>query len=286
MIISGEQLQSLADISLYGDMTDLIDAQLKSKSQNAYKISELSIDDIKKYRVIYVYTHFLQDFFNKFFDSLNEVILITNNSDDGIYDKHLKYLESSNIRKWYCQNRETSHPKLFSIPIGLANNQWPHGNQNLITQIRTDNNTKKNLVYKNFDVSSNLGERSRCNTITEKNGISISPKTSISEYWKILSESLFVISPPGNGIDCHRIWETLYLRSVPVVIHHESFSQFKHLPILFVNDWSEVTIEFLKNKINQFASTNFNIPELSISYWYKKITEDKNNESNYNLDSF
>jgi hypothetical protein len=279
-MISGEQLQSLADISLYGDMTDLIDAQLKSKSQNAYKISELPIDDIKKYKVIYVYTHFLQEFFDKFFDSLNEIILITNNSDDGIHDKHLRYLEGSNIKKWYCQNRETSHPKLFSIPIGLANSQWPHGNQSLITQIRADNNPKKNLVYKNFDANTNFGERFRCNAITEKNNIFLSPRVSINEYWKTLSESLFVISPPGNGIDCHRIWEALYLKSVPVVIYHESFSQFKHLPILFVSDWSEITIEFLKSKINQFTGADFDIPELYISYWYEKIKEDKNYETN------
>lgn len=273
-MISGEQFQSLADISLYGEMTDLIDAQLKSKPQNIYKISELLAADIKKYKVVYVYTHFLQEFFDKFFSSLDEVILITNNSDDGINDKYLKYLEGSNIKKWYCQNRETTHSKLFSIPIGLANSQWSHGNQRLITQIRDENNSKKNLVYKNFDIGTNLGERSKCNIITEKNGILLASKTSIIEYWRTLSESMFAISPPGNGIDCHRIWEALYLRSVPVIVYHESFSQFKHLPILFINDWSEVTIEFLRSKINEFANADFNLPELNISYWYKKIKQD------------
>ena len=31
----------------------------------------------------------------------------------------------------------------------------------------------------------------------------------LKDYRKVLSNSYFVISPPGNGIDCHRTWEAL-----------------------------------------------------------------------------
>jgi hypothetical protein len=88
---------------------------------------------------------------------------------------------------------------------------------------------------------------------------------------------MFVISPPGNGIDCHRIWEALYLRTVPVVKYHESFSQFKHLPILFVNNWDEVTIDNLQSSINIFKNIDFNyIQELTINYWSNLITNENN----------
>ena len=80
---------------------------------------------------------------------------------------------------------------------------------------------------------------------------------------------MFVISPPGNGIDCHRIWECLYLGAIPVVKNNIAFSQFSHLPILWIDSWEEVTIPFLESKISHI--TNKVIQELDIKYWYNKI---------------
>jgi len=276
-MISGETLQSLAEVSLYTEMSDLILNQIISKPQNLIKISDISVDDIKKYKIIYVYTQFLDDFFDKFYNHLNDVTLISHNSDYGIYDSYLKYLDGNNINKWYCQNRETSHPKLLSIPIGLANSQWPHGNQDLISSIRGEQNLKEILVYKNFDIGTNYTERHICNNITNNNDIYMSSNTSIENYWRILSKSVFVISPPGNGIDCHRIWEALYLRTIPIVKYHESFSQFKHLPILFIKNWEEVTIDNLCSKLDIFKAEMFNsIQELTIDYWKNIITNENN----------
>jgi len=276
-MISGETLQSLAEVSLYTEMSDLILNQIISKPQNLIKISDISVDDIKKYKIIYVYTQFLDDFFDKFYNHLNDVTLISHNSDYGIYDSYLKYLDGNNINKWYCQNRETSHPKLLSIPIGLANSQWPHGNQDLISSIRGEQNLKEILVYKNFDIGTNYTERHICNNITNNNDIYMSSNTSIENYWRILSKSVFVISPPGNGIDCHRIWEALYLRTIPIVKYHESFSQFKHLPILFIKNWEEVIIDNLCSKLDIFKAEMFNsIQELTIDYWKNIITNENN----------
>ena len=276
-MVSGETLQSLAEVSLYTEMSDLILNQVRSKPQNLIKISDISVDDIKKYKIIYVYTQFLDDFFDKFYNHLNNVTLISHNSDYGIYNRHLKYLDGNKIKAWYCQNRETSHPKLFSIPIGLANSQWPHGNQQLISSIREEQNTKEILVYKNFDIGTNCNERHICNNITNNNGIHLSSNTIIENYWRILSKSAFIISPPGNGIDCHRVWEALYLRTVPIVKYHESFSQFKHLPILFIDNWEEVTIDNLRSKLDEFKYREFNdIQELTIDYWKNIITNENN----------
>jgi hypothetical protein len=276
-MISGERLQSIAEVSLYSEMTDLISNQIKFRSQNLLKISDVSIEDIKKYKIIYIYTQFLDDFFDKFFNHLQDVVIISHNSDHGIHDKHLKYLEGNNILKWYCQNRETSHPKLVSLPIGLANSQWPHGNQELITSIRNEKNIKDILVYKNFDINTNYGERQACNIATSNNGIQLSNNTSLENYWRTLSKSVFVVSPPGNGIDCHRIWEALYLHTVPIVKYHESFTQFKHLPILFINSWEEVTISSLRDIVDEFKLREFgDIQELTTEYWKTLITNEIN----------
>jgi len=38
------------------------------------------------------------------------------------------------------------------------------------------------------------------------------------QYREAVSESMFVLSPPGRGLDCHRTWEAIYLGAVPVVL--------------------------------------------------------------------
>ena len=246
-MISGEQLQSIADVSLTSvDIPNLGDRQIYMQ-QNISLISEMSAERIKEFKSIFVYTHDLDIFFNKFFTHLNnDTIIISHNSDEGVDDKFVNILNSEKIKKWYCQNRIINHPKLVSIPIGLANSRWSHGDQAAITAVRDQHNLKKYLVYKNFDINTNSHER-------------------------MIRDSVFAISPPGNGIDCHRIWECLFLGTVPVVKYHESFSQFKHLPILFVDNWECVTPAFLKGRVQSYIDKFKKIPELDLQFWKDKI---------------
>jgi len=65
-LISGENFQSLAQISFYTERNCIIDDQLKSKPQNAHRIADFNVNDIKKYNKIFVYTHFIKDFFSIF----------------------------------------------------------------------------------------------------------------------------------------------------------------------------------------------------------------------------
>lgn len=270
-MISGEQFQLLSEISFCTE-TDCIKLdQIKAITQNLHKISTFNQDSIKQYQKFFVYTDFIEDFMHRFGMYLeSNTILITHNSDHYINETHLPYIENPKITKWFCQNRYINHPKLISLPIGLANSQWPHGNRKTIERVRNENNTKVDLVYKNFDIGTNRSKRSICNAVTASNGINMSPTTNNEDYWRSISRSRFVIAPHGNGVDCHRIWECLYLRSIPIVIDHECFSQFKHLPILFVRDWSEVTID----KMREFASL-MSVPEiiseLDIKFWANKL---------------
>lgn len=275
MIVTGEQFQELADICLAAEVNSTMASQ-KIKG-NLKHIDDISINDIKQYKKIFVYTQDLNIFFQKYFDHLNDdTILITHNSDYHITQESKQFLDSNKIKKWYCQNRDFEHEKLVTIPIGLANSQWPHGNQELIKSVKEQNIAKEILVYKNFDANTNLNYRIPCHEITAKNGIPMYPSRSNKEYWEMLARSMFVISPKGNGVDCHRIWECLYLNSIPVILDHENFSKFKHLPILFVpnNNWEEITIDFLRSQVSNFANKfNNSIPELTIEYWKTRINK-------------
>ena len=108
--------------------------------------------------------------------------------------------------------------------------------------IEEEINRRERSFFSCFKVETNPIERTAAREVSIANGVwgpaeRIEPK----QYRNIVNKSLFVISPPGNGIDCHRTWESIYLGAVPVVKRGflaDSLSA--HLPILVVNEWEEV----------------------------------------------
>ena len=62
--------------------------------------------------------------------------------------------------------------------------------------------------------------------------------------------------------------------SIPIVIYEETHHLFNDLPILFINDWSEITEEFLNEKYDEYNKKSWNLEKLKIEYWTNFI---KNN---------
>lgn len=62
------------------------------------------------------------------------------------------------------------------------------------------------------------------------------------EYYEIIANSKFVVSPPGNGMDCHRTWEALALGAIPVVQNSSLWSLYRGERVLVVNDFKEVRV--------------------------------------------
>ncbi|MGA2642911.1 MAG: hypothetical protein ABSG21_18630, partial [Spirochaetia bacterium] len=84
----------------------------------------------------------------------------------------------------------------------------------------------------------------------------------------------FVASPPGNGVDCHRTWEGLYLHTIPIVKRSTLYDAFPGLPVLLVDDWSEVSTwdsSFLQNEYERLSAAMETTPYLKFDYWANLI---------------
>ena len=92
-----------------------------------------------------------------------------------------------------------------------------------------------------------------------------------TRFLREIKSHSFVLCPRGNGMDTHRLWETLYMGSIPIVKKDVWNEEFRDLPISFINDWSDVTIELLEYEQNRIKNTNYNLDKLTISYWIDKI---------------
>jgi hypothetical protein len=93
-----------------------------------------------------------------------------------------------------------------------------------------------------FSVHTNKLERERAISFAKKiDGAFILDKAvTPRRYRELISESVYVLSPSGNGIDCHRTWEALFLGSIPVV--RREFWPFLHLDlnVVALNDWQDL----------------------------------------------
>lgn len=277
--ISGERFQALADISFIplgsgnGESEcGFVKDQQFNNNYNVFYYNDdtTELPDMSNIKRIFVNTWTLDKFFKIIFPLLKyQYTFISHNSDLGFTERYLQFLEDDKVIKWFSQNLYFEHKKLISLPIGLGNQQYPHGNISLIKHIMEANINKEILVFKNFDCSTNYNERLFVDQITTKNNIPMWPRYTQEEYFVRLAQSKFVISPPGNGVDCHRIWECLYFKAIPIVKYHPCFKQYTDLPILFVDDWQIVTEDFLRSNLEKIK--NITIPQLHLDYWKSLI---------------
>ena len=194
-----------------------------------------------------------------------EYIVMTHNSDYHITSNYLKYLEDGLLIKWYGQNIDFVHPKLHSIPIGIANEKWLHGDKKLLNKVINENNIKDNLVYANFSLHTNFSERSKCLNEINKQGLDKTEIKNFEGYLRDLSKSYFVVSPNGNGVDCHKTWESLYLKTVPIVTESININFYKNLPIIIISDWSKFNINELNEETYNKIWGDFNPKKLNVN---------------------
>ena len=206
-------------------------------------------------------------------EDLKNLTLITSQTDDKISKKIFKKLPTQFI-KWYSINVECTDPQLISIPLGLSNGY----NKNLdladnLINIDLSNFTKrkKNLLYLSFEDNTNIRYRSGLkNHFSQYKWAKILyKKNEIVEYENDLRISNFVLCPQGNGIDTHRIWETLYCGSIPIIEDHIGFNQFKNLPIMFVDDFYNISQKSLENFLDTLQVQDLDM--IDFNYWKNRI---------------
>lgn len=275
--ITGEKLQELADYTILFDKQDnlkLALTQLKNtKSKNIMLNCDNPITILPEYMLnaksLFVYTQAFDIFFDKIYPLLvKPFVLISHNSDNGINEKYKKYLDENKITKWFSQNVSLEHSKLIPLPIGIANSQWPHGNLQLLNKIRDEFNHKTNYIYKNFNIGTSYDHRRDVMNKTQKFKLTLDRTQ--EDYWRDISQSVFNICPMGSGVDSHRMWESLYLRTIPIVQNCVNNRSFKDLPILLVDDWN-FTEDFLIKEQRKIFAQKYNCEKLNLEYWKEQI---------------
>ena len=255
---------------------------------------------------------------NKAFKNLKcRFIVVSGDSDDTCPDdlfeneKEVKqFIENDKIIHWYSQNcilHENTHKKLSQIPIGLAyhhlhNEDIKEEADKIISPMKQEallnsiiqQSKKMNMPFWKRDLKCYINFNFESNYIRSRFGydryeaiikipknLTFSEKNEVSRTisWNTQVKYAFVVSPFGNGFDCHRTWEALVLGCIPIVKTSGLDSLYDNLPVLIVQDWTDITEKLLMNVITDFKkkheNNKFNYDKLTLNYWMYKINSYK-----------
>ena len=255
---------------------------------------------------IYVCSELLSFFVKRILPQItNTFILVTGDSDLITpieclsNDQTSTLLNNIYLVKWFAQNTRLQNiNKIYQLPIGLdyhtilnnPNHPWNNTNNNNngvnhlpkqqeielmnIRQKMKPFYERKCNIYINFSMyNDRFNSRKKVFEEIPNQLMEINQSfTKRIDVWNHMCNYTFILSPFGNGLDCHRTWEALCLGCIPIITASFFTKMFEDLPVLIVNEWSDITQELLDKTIIEFKNKTFNYDKLSLQYWTKQFT--------------
>jgi hypothetical protein len=217
-------------------------AHLYPHPENAYAWS-FDPADVRDGDVVFVKTDFLNFFVETMMPRIREPFaLITGHSDLTPSDSCAKtILENPFVYRWLAMHvaARNSHPKLTHLPIGLAEPDSPVGDQRIVRECmeKTRGIQKKRGVFVP-PMGNSHPSRSTLPDHPMMIRSSFDRRLPFRDYLEKIAEYEYVLCPAGNGIDVHRVYEALLMRTVPVYVARDGMvpGAYADLPVVVVHD--------------------------------------------------
>ena len=246
----------------------------KVTSGNGLTVFKAKSFVLKENYVIFCHTLFIDSLFEHLenINELKNIKLITSQTDVPI-TKNLFDKKPKCISQWFSINIAHIDSNLIPIPLGIVG----HDNKKNLTsgnlnKINLDKK-REDKIYVNFNLNTNYFHRIIAvkKVLKIKDAIVEKPNMELNEYVKKLSNYKYSITPWGNGVDTHRMWESIYSGCVPITQNHTAFRNIQDLPIIFVDSYKEISKEMLRN----YNFENINYEKLKFSWWFDLIQKQK-----------
>ncbi|MEO6599706.1 MAG: hypothetical protein ABIQ16_07525 [Polyangiaceae bacterium] len=227
--------------------------------------------------------------------------LVTGDEDWAIpsgFDRSATLLSDERVACWFSQNYDGTlpHEKLSGLPIGLDfhtisnRRKWGHWPATPAAQeaelealrVSAPPNSQRLLrVHADFHFNKHKqqvwgDDRALVQRLLEGNPDVHFQTSKVRriELWREKTRYAFVVSPHGNGLDCHRTWESLVLGNIVIVKRSSLDPLYDGLPVVIVDDWREITSANL-HAWHEQHSGSFQQPEvqerLTNRYWIEHM---------------
>jgi len=224
---------------------------------------------LRKAKIVFVRSHQLEKLIQDYGNTMKASVVLTGNSD---FNFTFPISLPKSVKVLFAQNCGiASDNKFRPLPIGLENLR---GGRSGLKRLHKSNHghTVFDKIYlppmaPTNPIRFNVVEEASLNR--EIFEVDRQYKNE-SDYFNSVKKYKFVFCCEGNGFENHRIWESLYQNSFPVMLD-TAFSRglaSLELPILLVKDLNEINASLLKNFLEKNCSFDSRIePKLWISYW-------------------
>lgn len=200
------------------------------------------------------------------------IVLVTGEGDKPV-TPDLWQQRPPHVAAWFGTNMfaaaETAHP----LPLGLGNANDPATlDWADIENASAQPPVRSQFLYANFGTRSNPSVREPLLdwvSRPEQDWITRQPHAAgegKAVYLKQLFAHRYVLCPPGNGEDTHRMWEALYCGAIPIVRNSPAMRDFRDLPILFVEDFMTLTPQMLVKSTVQGSRE-----KLELTWWKSRL---------------
>lgn len=176
-----------------------------------------------------------------------------------------------NVVKWFLSNCSImDNPKLVQIPFGLYDDPDLEKRTklyNAYTEQKLDKHYINFQFYTNerLELYHHFEQRAKGN-----DSFLVKQNVPFDEYIEDISTIKYIVSPFGNGIDCYRILEALYVGSIPIIQTHNG------LFYLWANSITHAAcLDLRQLPIVSYLIKNGNYEPLKLSYWKRKINDVK-----------
>ncbi len=262
---------------LFGWEQEIITADMFSAASDIFgwpnsRFNPLNIKEGDVIYVIYKYPDFLSTYHHKI---SAPYVFVSNQYLQPVSEECLPYLDDPKLLFWFAQNPGILHRKLIPIPLGV-DFRFDSKRVKTLEEYRTKSFEKKYLLYMNFSLYTNIPVRSKVYELFKNQPYCyVQSKLNYESYLEDLGRSYFVLSPQGEGLDCFRTWETLYMGSIPIVESSALNPLFENLPVLIIDRFEQISEEFLKEKYEEMRHKKYRMEKLTSQYWIEKIRSAK-----------
>ena len=184
--------------------------------------------------------------------------------------KFIELLNSEHLIKCFTVNRSITHNKLYDFPITI----WPWFKKYISEMNINVLPERKKLCFGGCwsDTSNQPYQKKRLSLRhmlknKKSNFIDVLNMTGGKDYITLLLTYKYQISPRGCGVDCFRTWESLYLGCIPIILENENNKIYEELPVLIIDDYSNITEQLLLEHYEKCKKKLFNLSIFKEKYW-------------------
>jgi hypothetical protein len=240
-----------------------------------------AVQDLRDGAAIYIRSNLLDRFFAEVFPQLRApFVLVTASGDWSTPGAHRHHLDDPRILRWFGENCDlaAAHPKYEPIPLGFADRHLPHGDQIVLGRLHRcvpPVTSKPLIAHGSFHLTLSHPERRQVwERVKDLPGVVLESRRIPAELlWLRHANHAFVISPRGAGRDCHRTWEALLLRTIPIVMTSVLDPVYAGFPVVIVEDWREITpvamARWRDERQDSFTDEMFR--RLTIDHWAARL---------------